>query len=162
MSDRILEEVREVNKRVDKLTAEIQKNIAETKKGRVGMYFIDGKHEENYRRLMALYDLQRGQDGQYEANIYVAAVPEIFKFIDYDAIDTDHGGPLNQLTEWDEEKDELVLASPGLTGTTTRLAEFGLSCYNGSFAVSMDDVLGSVHGDYFNVLVETMKIRKKY
>ena len=37
---------------------------------------------------MGMYELTRGEDVQYESNIYIAAYPEIFKCLDINMIKT--------------------------------------------------------------------------
>ena len=52
------------------------------------MYFANAEHKENYDCLMGMYELTRGEDVQYESNIYIAAYPEIFKCLDINMIKT--------------------------------------------------------------------------
>ena len=121
------------------------------------MFFLNDEHESNFFRLLDLFNLIRTKDSQYEATLYISAVPDIFSLLG--EIDTNAGSPLNQLTIWDEEEETLVISSPALTGTTRRLVGFGLSCFNG-YKIDLDDLLGYVNDDNFQVLLETMRIRK--
>ena len=88
---------------------------------------------------MGMYELTRGEDVQYESNIYIAAYPEIFKCLDINMIKTS-SGPLFMVTKWDEEEGKHVVSAAALTGSTKRLVEVGLSLYNG-YEIGLDDVL---------------------
>lgn len=125
------------------------------------MYFTNEEHKENYEKLMAHYRLRPGQDVQYESSIYICAVPELFDCFDsVESIDTG-AAPAFELMEWDDEKEKHVPSAPGLTGSTRRMLEFGVSCYTG-YEISMDDVLGSVVSeDLFNALIQAMRIRSR-
>ncbi|NIK16587.1 hypothetical protein BDD39_003236 [Saccharococcus thermophilus] len=120
------------------------------------MYFTDDQHKQNYWYLMNLYGLKQGGNVEYEASIYIAAYPEIFKCFG-EKISTEFG-PLAYLL--DEE-----LAQEGnhnigaLTGTTRRLVQFGMSLYNG-FPVSLADV-SMLGEEEFNVLMQAIAIRSK-
>ena len=58
---------------------------------------------------MGMYELTRGEDVQYESNIYIAAYPEIFKCLDINMIKTS-SGPLFMVTKWDEEEGKHVVS----------------------------------------------------
>jgi hypothetical protein len=121
------------------------------------MYFIDKKHEENYWDLMNHYHIFRGKDVQYEASIYVAAVPGIYEHIEWSKLDSN--SPLFALMEWSDEEEKHVPSHPALTGATRRMVEFGLSLYNG-YTVSVDEVFGSVSKEeWVNALFQAMYIR---
>lgn len=123
------------------------------------MYFTNDKHKINYETLMDIYKLKKGENVQYESTIYVAAIPEIFNCFDIKTLDT-WSSPLFSLMRWDDKQEKFIIASPALTGSTSRLVEFALSCYNGH-SIDLNDILSSVVNDtLFQVLVETMKIRK--
>ncbi|WP_242266850.1 hypothetical protein [Bacillus cereus group sp. BfR-BA-01518] len=102
------------------------------------MYFVNDKHKENYNFLMRTYHLTREKavGVQYEANIYIAAYPAIYECIDINTLD-----------------------AAGLTGSTRRLVEVGLSLYNG-YKISLDDVFSSVLSDeLIAVFFQACKIR---
>lgn len=124
------------------------------------MYFINDEHQYNYERFMSHYGLGQGVNGQYESQIYIAAIPDIFKCFDQiEKIDVNDGGPLYLLADWSEEKETFSLSHPALTGATTRLTEVGLSLYNGH-PIGLDDVFGSVvQEDLLKALFQAMKIR---
>lgn len=120
------------------------------------MYFADNEHAQNYEVLMELYDLTPGSDRQYEANIYIAAYPAIFKGLNIDKIETHIGGPLNflLLDEFSEGHRPQVL-----TGSTTQLAKAGQSLYN-SYKISLDDLFGSItNEEMLSVFLQACRIR---
>ncbi|MDQ0197081.1 hypothetical protein [Neobacillus ginsengisoli] len=125
------------------------------------MYFLNEEHKKNFEILLRLYMLSRGEDRQYEATIYVAAVPSVFYLINNKEIDTTCS-PLYELMKWDEEREKWKFVSPGLTGATTRMCEFALSLYNG-YEVKLDDVFGTVVSrEFIDVLLQAIKIRSRY
>src|SRR5690606_23142700 len=99
------------------------------------MYFIDDEHESNFSSLVSFFD-KKANDPQYRANIYIASVPEIYKLLPKKEIHTG-GGPLNLLTQYSEEEGKLKPSHVGLTGSTRKLVEIGLSLFNGN-EVSLD------------------------
>lgn len=120
------------------------------------MYFINEEHKKNYKKLMEIYKLQPQQNVQYESNLYIAAVPAIYKLIDENEFKPGQG-PLIPLTIYDEEEGRLLLNHAGLTGGTSWLVQAGLSLYNGN---SCDlDYTNSV--DFTFVFIEAVKIRNK-
>lgn len=126
------------------------------------MFFLNDEHENNYFLLMDKYNLERGQNIQYEAAIYIASCPGIFDHINLDKLRT-NVAPLYSLAEWvgDDATGKYVISAAGLTGSTTRLAEVGLSLYNG-YKVGLDDVFGSVASqELFDVFVQACKIRAR-
>lgn len=92
------------------------------------LYFIDETHENNYYSLYTYYG-QKGKSEQYRSNIYLASVPDIFHLIE---LKGNGSGPLIPLTEHNEKNQKLVPSHPGLTGSTRKLVEVGLSLYNGT------------------------------
>lgn len=127
------------------------------------MYFINQEHQENFNKLMDLYNLSSGQDIQYEASIYIAAVPEVYEcFKGLGTIDTGFS-PLFELMKWNDEEEQHVISAPGLTGSTRRMVELGLSLYNGR-EISLDDVFGTVASNHLvDACLEAIKIRaRKY
>lgn len=107
------------------------------------MYFMDEQHSENYDLLYDHFMIGRFKDTQWLATIYIAAVPEIFKCFNTSVKDmSQSSSPLYELTDKDEEG-KLVFAAPGLTGSTARLCEVGLSLFNG-YPIDLDGVFGSV------------------
>ncbi|MEK0086177.1 hypothetical protein [Benzoatithermus flavus] len=120
------------------------------------MYFANDEHKENYNYLMGLYRLKPGDDVEYEASIYIASYPQIFKC--FGEISTEFG-PLSYLL--DEE-----LAQEGnhnigaLTGTTRRMVACGMSLYNG-LEVSLSDIFSTLGEEEFNVLIQAIKIRAR-
>ncbi|BCC04940.1 hypothetical protein DJ87_3412 [Bacillus cereus] len=124
------------------------------------MYFANAEHKENYDCLMGMYELTRGEDVQYESNIYIAAYPEIFKCLDINMIKTS-SGPLFMVTKWDEEEGKHVVSAAALTGSTKRLVEVGLSLYNG-YEIGLDDVFGSIVSDeLIDIFFQSCKIRAR-
>lgn len=126
------------------------------------MFFANDEHKNNFEKLMEKYSQQRtskiANDVQYVANIYIAAYPEIFECLNLEELDTG-AGPLYNLMEWDEEKETHVISAAGLTGSTIRLTEVGLSLYNG-YPIGLDDIFGSMTSEeMFNVFVQACKIR---
>lgn len=120
------------------------------------MFFSDDEHQLNYKRLMRLYELNPGSDRQYEANIYIAAYPDIYEGLNIDKIKTSEGGPLIFLL-FDEYADDHKPQK--LTGSTTRLAEVGMSLYNG-YQVSLDEVFGSItNEEMLSVFLQACRIR---
>ena len=120
------------------------------------MYFSNSEHELNYNTLMDLYHLAPGQDKQYEANIYIAAYPEIFKGLNIEKIRTGVGGPLVFLLHEEYEDDHRPQV---LTGSTTQLAEVGQSLYN-SYPVNLDSVFGSITDEeMLSVFLQACRIR---
>jgi hypothetical protein len=90
------------------------------------MFFIDKEHENNFNKMMDLYDLSVGQDVEYESAIYVAAHPEVFKCYDLNKLDIEFG-PLGCLLNGDDTHDV-----GALTGTTRALVEMGHALYGGN------------------------------
>lgn len=122
------------------------------------MFFANAEHKENYECLMAMYELTRGEDLQYESNIYIAGYPGIFKCLDINMIKTS-SGPLFWVTKWNEEEGKHVVSAAALTGSTKRLVEVGLSLYNG-YEIGLDDVFGSIVSDeLIDIFFQACKIR---
>lgn len=123
------------------------------------MYFLNGEHESNFEKLTWQYcDGEWLSNVQYAANCYIAAVPDIYDLLD-DANESS-GGPLTRLVNYEDKEDgstEMVVSSPGLTGTTKKLLEIGMSLYNG-YPVDLDYTLVP---DYANVVIQACKIRYK-
>lgn len=125
------------------------------------MYFVNENHKDNYFVLMGMYGLIPGQDSEYEAAIYIAAYPEIFKAYNIDILkDQVRGerlGPLYYLTF-----DDLHLEhNPKLlTGTTWTLCDIGNSLFNG-YHIGLDDVFGSIgsNREALNIFLEACDIR---
>ena len=127
------------------------------------MYFVNEYHKDNYFVLMGMYGFIPGEDSQYEASIYIAAYPEIFKAYDIDLlrkqIKKSHMGPIYYI--YDNEYN--AGHSPGaLTGTTRALCEVGLSLFNG-YRIGLDDVFGSIGSsrEALKVFFEACDIRTK-
>lgn len=55
-------------------------------------------------------------------------------------------GPLSNLARWVEEEDKRIIGAAGLTGSTRRMVEIGLSCYN-SYPIGLDEVFATVIND---------------
>lgn len=117
------------------------------------MYFIDDEHESNFSKLVSFFD-KKANDPQYRANIYIASVPEIYKFLPKKEIHTG-GGPLKLLTKYSEEESKLIPSHAGLTGSTRKLVEIGLSLFNGN-EVSLDFNYGE---ETSKAVLQAMKIR---
>ncbi|MBH0175872.1 DUF2538 family protein [Fictibacillus sp. 23RED33] len=117
------------------------------------MYFTNKSHYENYELLMSKYD----EGVQYEASIYIAAVPEIFNAIDLSKLDS--SSPLFALTSWNDVEEKHEFTAAQLTGATRRMCELGLSLYNG-YSANLDEILSSVIDEKMvRVLFQAMKIR---
>ncbi|PFW72155.1 hypothetical protein COL23_25735 [Priestia aryabhattai] len=120
-------------------------------------YFIDDEHKKNYEALMAQFDLQMFEDCQYESSIFIAAIPILHDLLPK-SISTETS-PLFELMEWDENEGKHLPSHPGLTGTSRRLLEVGLSLYNG-YPIGLDDVLASVISqEYIEAIFQAIKIR---
>lgn len=117
------------------------------------MYFIDDEHESNFSNLVSFFG-KKANDPQYRANIYIASVPEIYKLLPKSDIHTG-GGPLNLLTQYSEKESKLIPNHEGLTGSTRKLVEIGLSLFNGN-EVSLDFNYGEEVSDS---VLQAMKIR---
>lgn len=117
------------------------------------MYFLDHEHEENFDELCFLY-ARKSADLQYRANIYIAAVPDIFKLLTKNELLISNG-PLVSLMEYSETEGNLVPSHPGLTGSTRQLLKIGMSLYNG-YEVSLDD---TPTGGFAEVVVQALAIR---
>lgn len=126
------------------------------------MYFANEEHKYNFDNLVEMYTQQRSSkiasNVQYLANIYIAAYPDIFDCLNLKQLNTG-AGPLFDLVEWDEEKEMDVVSAAGLTGSTTRLTQVGLSLYNG-YPIGLDDVFGSLTSqELFDVFIQACRIR---
>lgn len=126
------------------------------------MFFSNTEHEVNFKKLKEIYRMKRGEhilnDVQYLSNIYIAAYPKIYDCINLKTLDVGIG-PLYNLMEWDDEKQTHVISAAGLTGSTRRLLEAGLSLYN-DYPIGLDDVISSLTSDeMFNVFIQACKIR---
>lgn len=123
------------------------------------MFFTNDEHKRNYYLLMKIYNLEQGEDAQYESTIYVAAYPGIFKAINIKKLSS--FSPLLTLTRWNKHKQKHEFVASSLTGATRRMCEFAFSLYNG-YEVSLDDILGSINNDsMIRVLFESLKIRSR-
>lgn len=117
------------------------------------MYFIDDKHEAIFSNLLSYYD-EKGNDPQYRANIYIASIPEIFKLTERNQYYQGEA-PLLLLSKYSEEKNKLIAYHEGLTGSTRKLVEIGLSLLNGN-EVSLDFTYGE---ETSQAVLQAMKIR---
>lgn len=125
------------------------------------MYFINDQHEQNYHYLMGIYKLKPNQDVQYQSNLYISALPEIFKIFPEEIIPDGGGTPLIHCLVWDEELERREVSHAALTGSTMRLVEYGMSLYNG-FPCDMNMLAGSAtsHG-YPEAIIQAFKIRAR-
>lgn len=120
-------------------------------------YFITEQHEQNYAELMVFYGLEPLERMQEEAAIYIAAIEDLYDLIGEPK--DKYGCPLFELMEWNEKEEKHEPAHGGLTGTSRRLLEVGLSLYNG-YPIGLDEVLGSVTSrEYIEALIQAIKIR---
>ncbi|MFP7442631.1 MULTISPECIES: hypothetical protein [Bacillus] len=123
------------------------------------MYFLDEEHENNFIELIKQYcGGEWLSDVQYAANCYIAAVPDIYSLLN--GANKSSGGPLTRLVDYKESdggSHEMVPNQPGLTGSTYKLLEIGMSLYNGH-PVDLDYTFVP---DYANVVVQACKIRYK-
>lgn len=117
------------------------------------MYFIDDEHESNFSNLLSFYE-KKVNDPQYKANIYVASIPNIYNLINKNEIHSG-GGPLNFLTAYSEKEKKLIPIHEGLTGSTYKLVEIGLSLFNGN-EVSLDFNYGE---ETNKAVLQAIKIR---
>ena len=117
------------------------------------MYFMEDEHEANFSSLVTFFE-RKGTDPQYRANLYIASIPDIYRLIDKTEIHSG-GGPLALLTEYSEDKEKLIPTHEGLTGSTRKLVEVGLSLFNGN-EVSLDFSYGD---ETNNAVLQAMKIR---
>lgn len=117
------------------------------------MYFIDDEHEANFSSLLTFYE-KKGNDPQYKANIYIASIPDIYRLIDKNEIHS-NGGPVNFLTDYSEKEKKLIPNHEGLTGSTYKLVEIGLSLFNGN-DVSLDFNYGE---ETSKAVLQAIKIR---
>ncbi|MDE5414570.1 hypothetical protein [Alkalihalobacterium chitinilyticum] len=123
------------------------------------MYFLDDEHYENYRWLTKLYSVQEGRGGEYEANIYIAAVPDIFKSYNKERIDISYG-PLVGLI-YDEHAREGGHNRGSLTNSSWELIKYGMSLYN-SYNISLDETFAYITDeDLIKVCVQGIYIRTK-
>jgi hypothetical protein len=121
------------------------------------MYFIDTEHKKNYESLLFCYPEYKRENIEYLPTIYLAAFPEIFKFIDLNEIDKDRSA-LNQLTDFDDDGN-LIITEPGLTSGTKSLVKLGTSCFNGTnidFALCVNRVTNQ---EWKEVFLQAIKIR---
>lgn len=117
------------------------------------MYFVSDEHRINYNWLMKVYNLKQGQDLEYEANIYIAAYPEIFKCFRKDNIDLSFG----PLADFFDNKSGHNIAA--LTGSTIGMIDLGMSLYNG-YQVSVNEIFGSLTDEEMvEVCIEAIRIR---
>ncbi|MCM3402957.1 hypothetical protein [Cytobacillus oceanisediminis] len=124
------------------------------------MYFIDEEHKANYHWLMDKYNLSKNEDAQYESSIYVCAVPYVFEAIAEGEMDISVS-PAFTAMKFSEEEGRHIPSHHSLTGTSRALLEFAVSCYNG-YRIGIDDLIASNSSDeYFNVIIQAMKIRAK-
>lgn len=117
------------------------------------MYFMEDEHEANFSSLVIFFE-RKGDDPQYRANLYIASIPDIYRLIDKTEIHSG-GGPLALLTDYSEDKGKLIPKHGGLTGSTRKLVEVGLSLFNGN-EVSLDFSYGN---ETNNAVLQAMKIR---
>ena len=117
------------------------------------MYFIDDEHEANFSSLVTFFE-RRGNDPQYRANLYITSIPDIYRLFNKSEIHPE-GGPLSLLTEYSEKEKKLVPSHEGLTGSTRKLVEIGLSLFNGN-EVSLDFSYGE---ETNNAALQAIQIR---
>lgn len=118
------------------------------------MYFIDEEHEQNWFYLYGYYT-NAANSRQYQANLYLAAVPDLHRLLKPELIQKERGTPLAQLMDYDERKGELIPSHPGLTSGTILLLEVAMSLFNGH-SCSLD---AAPSADYAKAIVQAVKIR---
>lgn len=118
------------------------------------MYFANEQHKANYDFLMNLYRLEHNKRVDYEASIYIASYPQIFKCYNKSKIGTEYG-PLVYLLKEEERKHHNPAA---LTGSTRCLLEAGFSMYNGK-GVDLASLLNHVNEQMFEVFMQACRIR---
>ena len=127
------------------------------------MYFVNEDHKDNYFVLMGMYGLIPGQDSEYEAAIYIAAYPEIFRAYDLKAlklqVKSEALGPIFYLMDDDFNPPHRTGA---LTSTTWALCDVAHSLFNG-YRIGLDDVFGSIGSspEALKVFVQACDIRTK-
>lgn len=128
------------------------------------MYFSDEEHKDNYYALMGLYGYLPNEDVQYEASIYIAAYPEIYKAFDLDLLKDQKKeiGSISPLFFLKNDDYNAGHETGALTGTTYALVEAGLSLYNG-YLIGLDDLFGSIGSSHegLSVFIEACNIRLK-
>lgn len=118
------------------------------------MYFIDEDHEQNFITLTEIYG-KKALDLQYRPCIYIAAIPSIYELIDLEKIRLEQNSPLSSLVEYSEHEHILVVSHPGITGSSRRLVEIGLSLFNGN-PCDLDFQPSMQHGI---AITEALKLR---
>lgn len=123
------------------------------------MYFIDNEHEENFVYLSSQYPEYLRENVEYKPTIYIAAFPEVYKFLDSEEI---NGGSsaLQQLIEFDS-KGKLEIKEPGLTSGAKGLVRLATNLFNGrdfdlADAIDMNQTEG-----WSKTLLQAIKIRMK-
>lgn len=124
------------------------------------MYFVNDSHKENYWKMMEMFGLNPGESVQYESSIYVAAYPDIFRCFNDGRPQSTSYSPLFELMRWDEVENCNIPGHAALTGTTSKMVDFGFSCYNGH-RVSMDIVMDGLSNEVFEVMIQALKVRAK-
>ncbi|MDW1598480.1 hypothetical protein R7D98_23240 [Vibrio sp. Vb2911] len=120
------------------------------------MFFIDKEHEDNFNKLMELYNLVVGENVEYESAIYIAAHPEVFKCYNLEHLNTSSGPLIPLIDGYDEEE---LHDAGALTGTTRALVELGHALYGRN---QMDIVDVCIRGEEtFEVFVQACRIRAK-
>ncbi|MDN3429160.1 hypothetical protein QL992_17715 [Microbacterium sp. APC 3898] len=123
-------------------------------------FFINNEHEANFNELLKHYNLKSDGDFQFVPSIYIASVPEIYYLLPSKE-NLESSSPIYALTEWSEEESEHLFVHPGLTSTTLRMCEFGLSLFNGRL-IGLDEVFGSVKSEeYVKVLIQGIRMRTR-
>ncbi|AQQ55628.1 DUF2538 family protein [Planococcus lenghuensis] len=118
------------------------------------MYFINQNHEDNFIALRQYYSKQE-HDPEYQAHLYIAAVPELFDLLDPFVLQKASGAALTTLMTYNEQAGNLMPSHGGLTSATTHLLEIGMSLYNG-YPCNLDFRPSNEHAE---VIIQALKIR---
>ncbi|GKW46916.1 hypothetical protein [Planococcus sp. NCCP-2050] len=128
--------------------------MIDLKKGIDELYFINDRPKYKFGTFLEYYG-PKGDDIQYRANIYLAAVPEIFELLREADVSSGDNAPLVTLMKYSDTEDELIPANPGLNGSATELLNIGMSLFNGR-QCSLDF---SPSNEYGFAIMQAMKIR---
>ncbi|CAM4363295.1 hypothetical protein BAQ46_14915 [Bacillus paranthracis] len=120
------------------------------------MFFVDKEHEDNFNKLMELYNLVVEENVEYESAIYVAAYPKIFKCYNLEHLDTSCGPLIHLFDGYDEEE---LHDAGALTSSTRALIQAGQSLYNGHEA-RISSVC-SYGQETLEVFIQACRIRAK-
>ncbi|MEK6190596.1 MAG: DUF2538 family protein [Carnobacterium alterfunditum] len=120
------------------------------------MYFINDSHVNNFKFFSSYYG-ELSSKPEYQANIYIASIPEIFKLVDTMALHGTENAPLITLMHYNNETNLFAPNKEKLADTFLPLVEIGMSLYNGH-QCSLNFELPFV---YEQVVLQAMELRYK-